>query len=223
MTWLVFLCICYCPWFIDLFFLLKIPFVLTLRNLLIIAALLGSAAPVVHAQDADKGGPPPLGLPRKRYLFAQKDPECPVVANVTKNTDEDAEVTGTYTHVCYRSPADLLVEIDELRKIHTWADSTYQRRLAALPPGGALVVTIHRKGPKNADPSALIISARTKDGKILYTATPAAATGRFFGRDLYQSKQVVPVAKTEGNTGPITLIINDTRLRQLFEYTLTMQ
>jgi len=196
---------------------------LTLRNFLLVAILAGAAAPAVQAQDAGKGAPPPLGLPRKRYMFAQKDPECPVVANITKNTDEDAEVTGTYTHVCYRSPADLLVEINELRKMNTWADSTYQRRLAALPPGGALVLTIHRKGAKNADPAYLYLTAHTKEGKEIYTATPTTGTGRFFGRDLYQSTRIIPFVKTEASADPITLVINDTRLRQLFEYTLSIQ
>jgi hypothetical protein len=207
----------------GLFFPLIILFILALRNFLIVAVLAGLAAPVAEAQDAGKGAPAPLGLPRKRYLFAQKDPECPVVSNITKNTDEDAEVTGTYTHVCYRSPADLLVEINELRKIHSWADTTYQRRLAALPPGGALVLTIHRKGAKNADPAYLYLTARTKEGKEIYAATPTAGTGRFFGRDLYQSTQAVPFVKIDAISGPVTLIINDTRLRQLFEYTLNIQ
>ena len=98
----------------------------TLRLGLVLALLGGATA--AHAQS-------PNGPARKRYLFAQKNPECPVVANLTKNTDEDADVTGSYTHVCYRSPEEMLAEITELRKIHDWADSTYQRRLAALPPG----------------------------------------------------------------------------------------
>ena len=146
-----------------------------------------------------------------------------MVANLTKNTDEDADITGTYTHVCYRSPAEMLLEINELRKIHAWADSTYQRRLAALPPGGALVLDIRRQGPKNADPSLLTLSARTKDGKEVFTATPQPGTGRFYGRDLYQSRQLIPFIKLDPTAGPLTLVITDTRLRQQFEYQLTPQ
>lgn len=189
-------------------------FFTTLRTGLVFALL--GAATVAHAQS-------PNGPARKRYMFAQKNPECPVVANVTKNTDEDADITGTYTHVCYRSPAEMLAEIDELRKIHTWADSTYQRRLGALPAGGALVLDIRRQGAKNADPSLLTLSARTKDGKEVFTATPKAGTGRFYGRDLYQNHQLVPFIKLDPATGPLTLIITDTRLRQQFEYQLTPQ
>ena len=180
-----------------------------------VLALLGGAT-AAHAQS-------PNGPARKRYLFAQKNPECPVVANITKNTDEDADITGTYTHVCYRSPAEMLFEISELRKIHNWADSTYQRRLAALPPGGALVLNIRRQGPKNADPSLLTLSARTKDGKEVFSATPRPGTGRFYGRDLYQNQQLIPFIKLDPAAGPLTLVITDTRLRQQFEYQLTPQ
>ena len=181
----------------------------------LVVALLGGAA-TAHAQS-------PNGPARKRYLFAQKNPECPVVANLTKNTDEDADITGTYTHVCYRSPTDMLLEINELSKIHAWADSTYQRRLKALPPGGALVLSIRRQGPKNADPSLLTLLARTKDGKEVFTATPKPGTGRFYGRDLYQNQQLIPFIKLDPATGPLTLVITDTRLRQQFEYQLTPQ
>ena len=186
----------------------------TLRAGLVLA-LLGGAS-LAHAQT-------PNGPARKRYLFAQKNPECPVVANITKNTDEDADITGTYTHVCYRSPAEMLAEIDELRKIHAWADSTYQRRLGALPAGGALVLDIRRQGAKNADPSLLTIAARTKDGKEVFTGTPKPGTGRFYGRDLYQNHQIIPFIKLDPAAGPLTLIITDTRLRQQFEYQLMPQ
>ena len=189
-------------------------FTTTLRAGLVLA-LLGGAG-LAHAQT-------PNGPARKRYLFAQKNPECPVVANVTKNTDEDADVTGTYTHVCYRSAEEMQAEIAELRKIHDWADSTYQRRLAALPAGGALVLDIRRQGAKNADPSLLTIVARTKEGKEVFTGTPKPGTGRFYGRDLYQNHQIVPFIKLDPATGPLTLIITDTRLRQQFEYQLTPQ
>jgi hypothetical protein len=143
---------------------------------LLSGGLLGIIAPEAIAQSASKY-PTPAGPPRKRYMFAQKDPECPVVANITKNTDEDADVTGSYTRVCYRSPAEMLAEIQELSKIHSWADSTYQRRLAALPAGGALVVTIHRQGAKNADLALLTLSARTKEGAEVYAATPQPRIG----------------------------------------------
>lgn len=183
-------------------------------------ALVGLAAPGASAQATSKY-PTPAGPPRKRYVFAQKDPECPVVANLTKNTDEDADITGSYTRVCYRSVAELRAEMQELSKIHNWADSTYQRRLAALPPGGALLLTIHRQGAKNTDPAYLTLTARTKDGTEVYTATPQAGTGRFFGRDLYQAQQAVPFVKP-AVPGPYILSINDARLRQVFEYQLTM-
>jgi hypothetical protein len=189
-------------------------FFTTLRMGLVLALLGGATA--AHAQS-------PNGPARKRYMFAQKNPECPVVANLTKNTDEDAEVTGTYTHVCYRSPEEMLLEINELRKIHDWADSTYQRRLAALPAGGALVLNIRRQGSKNADPSLLTLSARTKDGKEVFAATPKPGFGRFFGRDLYQNQQLIPFIKLDPAAGPLTLVIVDTRLRQQFEYQLTPQ
>lgn len=191
-----------------------------LKVSLLSGGLLGLLASEAAAQSASKY-PTPAGPPRKRYMFAQKDPECPVVANITKNTDEDADVTGSYTRVCYRSPAEMLAEIQELSKIHGWADSTYQRRLAALPVGGALVVTIHRQGAKNADPALLTLSARTKEGAEIYAATPQPGTGRFFGRDLYQASQAVPFVKP-AVPGPYILSITDTRLRQVFEYQLTL-
>ena len=191
------------------------------RQLLAAALFSLGLAPVAHAQLVPGKLIPPFGPPRKHYMFAQKEADCPVVANVTKNTDEDADVSGSYTKVCYRSPADMLLEINELRKIHTWADSTYQRRLAALPPGGALLVTIHRQGPKGADPAWLFFTAKTKDGQeILQNYNPKPGFGRFFGRDLYQNQQLIPFPKVEAANWPIALTINDTRLRQLFEYTL---
>lgn len=207
---------------LRLFYLLKMQLCFLLRNLLVSGVLLSVAAPVASAQTTTSKYPTPAGPPRKRYLFAQKDPECPAVANITKNTDEDADVTGTYTRVCYRSPAEMLTEIQELSKIHSWADSTYQRRLRALPPGGALVLTIHRQGAKNADPAYLTLTARTKEGIEVYTATPKTGNGRFFGRDLYQAQQVIPFVKP-ALPGPFILSINDTRLRQVFEYQLTVE
>ena len=191
-----------------------------LKVVILGVGMLSMAAPTASAQSTSKY-PTPAGPPRKKYMFAQKDPECPVVANITKNTDEDADVTGSYTRVCYRSPAEMLAEIDELRRIHTWADSTYQRRLATLPPGGALLLTIHRQGAKNADPSSLTLTARTKDGAEVYTATPKPGTGRFFGRDLYQAQQAVPFVKPTV-PGPYLLSITDNKLRQVFEYQLSI-
>ncbi len=179
----------------------------TLRVGLLVALLGGASA--AQAQT-------PNGPARKRYLFAQKNPECPVVTNITKNTDEDADVSGSYTHVCYRSPEEMLAEINELRKIHDWADSTYQRRVAMLPAGGALVLDIRRQGAKFADPSLLTLSARTKDGKEIFTATPKPGTGRFYGRDLYQNHQLVPFIKLDPAACPPTPVIPDPPLRQQF-------
>lgn len=203
------------------FILVIMPFYTFTRQLIAVALLSGALAPAARAQAVPSKLVPPFGPPRKHYLFAQKEVDCPVVANVTKNTDEDADVSGSYTKVCYRSPAEMLLEINELRKIHTWADSTYARRLAALPPGGALVVTLHRQGPKGADPAYLFCTAKTKDGQeILKDYNLKPGTGRFFGRDLYQSQQLVPFPKVDPANWPIALTINDSRLRQLFEYTL---
>jgi hypothetical protein len=198
----------------------KMQFGLLLKAGLASSFLIGLAATEATAQTTDKY-PTPAGPPRKRYVFAQKDPECPAVANITKNTDEDADKTGSYTRVCYRSATELQAEIDELKKIHNWADSTYQRRLAALPAGGALVLTIHRRGAQNTDPSSLTLTARTKDGAEVYTATPKPGTGRFFGRDLYQATQAVPFVKP-AVPGPYVLTINDNKLKQVFEYQLTI-
>ena len=187
---------------------------------LLVGGLFGLATFEAAAQSADKY-PTPAGPPRKRYVFAQKDPECPVVANVTKNADEDADVTGSYTRVCYRSATELQAEIQELSKLHNWADTTYQRRLAAVPAGGTLVVTMHRRGAQNTDPSSLQLTARTKDGAEVYTATPKPGTGRFFGRDLYQAQQAVPFVKP-AVPGPYLLTIQDTKLKQVFEYQLSI-
>jgi hypothetical protein len=191
-----------------------------LQVTLLVGGLFGLATSEAAAQSTDKY-PTPAGPPRKRYVFAQKDPECPVVANVTKNADEDADVTGSYTRVCYRSAAELQAEIQELSKLHNWADTTYQRRLAAVPAGGALVVTMHRRGAQNTDPSSLLLTARTKDGAEVYTATPKPGTGRFFGRDLYQAQQAVPFVKP-AVPGPYLLTIQDTKLKQVFEYQLSI-
>lgn len=175
------------------------------------------AAPAaVRAQDDAPKKPKP-GPARKRTMFAKADPDCPSVLNVTKNTDEESEISGSYTKICYRSPAELLVELNEYRKMNAWADSTYQRKLAALPAGGVLVLTIRRQGQKNADPSYLTLTGRTKDGQEVYKQTPPAATGRFWGRDLYQVVQTLPFVKTT-STDPVLLSVEDVRLRQTFEY-----
>ena len=192
-------------------------FFILLRHLLPAAGLLGTLA--AQAQSAPGKLLPPSGPPRKHYMFAQKEADCPLVANVTKNTDEDADISGSYTKVCYRSPTEMLLEVNELRKIHDWADSTYARRLAALPPGGALLVTIHRQGPKGADPAYLFFTAKNKDGQDVFSYNPASATGRFFGRDLYQQQLLIPFPKLDA-AWPLALTINDSRLRQLFEYTI---
>lgn len=201
--------------------MIKMQIYLLVKTSVLSGMLLGLATAGATAQTTDKY-PTPAGPPRKRYVFAQKDPECPAVANVTKNTDEDADKSGSYTRVCYRSAIELQAEMDELRKIHSWADSTYQRRLAALPAGGALVLTIHRRGAQNTDPSSLTLTARTKEGAEVYAATPKPGTGRFFGRDLYQATQAVPFVKPAA-PGPYTLLITDNKLKQVFEYQLTIQ
>jgi len=214
------LCTVQYKWLVNLFYHFKMQLKYLLQIGFFAGGLLSLAATEAAAQSTSKYPTPP-GPPRKRYVFAQKDPECPVVANVTKNTDEDADVTGSYTRVCYRSAAELQAEIQELSKLHSWADTTYQRRLAALPAGGALVLTIHRRGAQNTDPSALTLTARTKDGAEVYSATPTPGTGRFFGRDLYQAQQAVPFVKPTV-PGPYLLTIQDKKLNQTFEYQLTM-
>ncbi|GAA4355787.1 hypothetical protein GCM10023185_18970 [Hymenobacter saemangeumensis] len=157
---------------------------------------------------------------RKKYLFPQKDAESSYVQNVTKNTEEDQDIDGSFTRLGYRPYADLLAEITELRRIHSWADTTYQRRLAALPEGGILLVTMRRQGSPNANPSYLTITATTKEGKEVFTHTPAAGTGRFFGRDLYQAKQQIPFPKMEAQT--LNVSIRDAKLYQTFEYQMTV-
>ena len=157
---------------------------------------------------------------RRRYLFPQKDTESAYVQNVTKNTEEAQEIDGTFTRLAYRTYAEMLTEITELKKLHTWADSTYQRRLAALPPGGALLVTIRRKGPGNTNLANLTIAATTKDGKEVFRQTPAPGGGRFFGRDLYQAQRLIPLTKVEPQT--LTVSIADAKLFQTFEYVVAV-
>jgi hypothetical protein len=157
---------------------------------------------------------------RKRYTFAQKDSESPYVQNVTKNTDEEQEVDGSFTRLGYRSAADMLKEIEALRKLKDWADTTYQRRVAAIPPGGALVVTVHRQGPKGVEMANLTLTATDKAGKEVFAQTLPAAAGRFFGRDLYQGKTVLPFPKIDPQE--LNVSIRDAKLYQTFDYTLTL-
>ena len=157
---------------------------------------------------------------RKRYTFAQKDSESPYVQNVTKNTDEEQDVDGSFTRLGYRSYTDMLTEITALKKLHDWADTTYQRRVAAIPPGGTLVIIIHRQGPKNADLGNLALTVTDKAGKEVFTQTLAPATGRFFGRDLYQGKAVIPFPKMDPQE--LNVSIRDAKLYQTFDYVLEL-
>ena len=158
---------------------------------------------------------------RKKYLRPKKDEECPYVLNVTKNTDEDAEVSASFTRLAYRPYPELLAEVTELRRLHHWADTTYQRRLATLPAGGQLVVTMYRRGAQNADPAYLSITAKDKDGKPVFTqAALPSGNGRFWNRDLYKATQVIPFVKTDGYQ-PLTVVIKDAQLKQDFEYIIS--
>ncbi|MBD2766761.1 hypothetical protein IC235_02510 [Hymenobacter sp. BT664] len=157
---------------------------------------------------------------RKRYTFAQRDALSPYVQNVTKNTDEEQDVDGSFTRLGYRPYTELLTEIEALRKLHSWADTTYQRRLAAIPPGGVLLVTIHRQGQKNAELGNLTVTATSKDGKEVFAQTLAPGSGRFFGRDLYQAQRAIPFPKMEPQE--LNVSIRDAKLYQTFDYTLTL-
>jgi|GEM_PF-1200456 len=181
-------------------------------------SLLGAGLLLSFATLAQPTGKAAQG--RKKYMFPQKDSESSYVQNVTKNTEEDQDIDGSFTRLGYRSYNDMLAEITELKRIHSWADTTFQRRLNALPAGGALIVTMHRQGAPNANPSYLTITATTKDGKEVFTHTPAAGTGRFFGRDLYQVQRVIPFVKLDPQT--LNVSIRDAKLYQTFEYTLTV-
>ncbi|WP_201981181.1 hypothetical protein [Hymenobacter rubidus] len=181
----------------------------------LVLALLGLCAGTALAQPTGKAA-----KGRKRYTFAQRDSESPYVQNVTKNTDEEQDVDGSFTRLGYRSYADMLTEISALKKLHDWADTTYQRRVAAIPAGGALVVTIHRQGPKNADLGNLTLTVTDKTGKEIFAHTPPHGTGRFFGRDLYQAKAVIPFPKMEPQE--LNVSIRDAKLYQTFDYTLAL-
>jgi hypothetical protein len=157
---------------------------------------------------------------RKKYMFPQKDAESTYVQNVTKNTEEDQDVDGSFTRLGYRPYADMLAEITELKRIHSWADTTFQRHLAALPPGGALLITIHRQGAKYANLEYLTLTATSKDGKEVFNQALPATPGRFFGRDLYQAQRLIPFPKLEPQT--LNVSIRDAKLYQTFEYVVTV-
>jgi hypothetical protein len=186
----------------------------SLRFLTPLALLLLSFGAVL-AQPTTKNG-----QGRKKYVFPQKDAESIYVQNITKNTEEDQDIDGSFTRLGYRPYADMLAEITELRRIHSWADTTYQRRLAALPEGGTLVVTMRRQGAPNANPANLSITATARDGKEVFSHTPAPGTGRFHGRDLYQVKRVIPFPKLEAQE--LKVSIRDAKLYQTFEYLVTV-
>ncbi len=182
---------------------------------LLVAGLLLLGAGAAAAQPTGKAA-----KGRKRYTFAQRDSESPYVQNVTKNTDEEQDVDGSFTRLGYRSAADILREIEALRKLKEWADTTYQRRVAAIPPGGALVVTVHRQGPKGVEMANLTLTATDKAGKEVFAQALPAGTGRFFGRDLYQGKSVIPFPKMPPQE--LNVSIRDAKLYQTFDYTLTL-
>ena len=184
------------------------------RHFLVLSLLLLGAGSVL-AQPTGKAA-----KGRKRYTFAQRDSESPYVQNVTKNTDEEQDVDGSFTRLGYRSATDMLTEITALKKLHDWADTTYQRRVAAIPPGGALVVTVHRQGPKSVEMSNLTLTATDKAGKEVFAQTLPAGTGRFFGRDLYQGKSVIPFPKMDPQE--LNISIRDAKLYQTFDYTLAL-
>ena len=183
----------------------------------VLLGLILLAAPAAQAQAGDNLKP---AKNRNRYMFPQRDTESAAVQNVTKNTDEDADINGTYTRVGYRSYPEMLAEIDELKKLHTWADTTYQRRLAALPPGGGLLVSIRRKGAINTNLANLTIVGTSKTGQELFKITPPATPGRFYGRDLYQAQRLLPFPKMEAQA--VTLTIADPKVFQTFEYVVTV-
>ena len=157
---------------------------------------------------------------RKRYTFAQKDSESLYVQNVTKNTDEEQDVDGSFTRLGYRSYTDMVAELTALKKLHDWADTTYQRRVGAVPPGGALLVIIHRQGPKNADLANLTITVTNKAGKEVFAQPLAPGSARFFGRDLYQARAVIPFPVLDPQE--LSVSIRDAKLYQTFDYTLTL-
>ncbi|TPG61713.1 hypothetical protein [Hymenobacter nivis] len=188
-----------------------------LRGLLLVTGLGLATAGAAQAQAPDASK---FITNKRHYMFPQRDAESPAVQNVTKNTDEDADVNGTYTRLAYRPYAQMLTEIDELRRLHTWADTTYQRRLAALPAGGALQVTIRRKGPGSANLSNLVITATDKAGQEVFKIVPPATPGRFFGRDLYQAQGLIALPKLEPQD--LKVRVGDAKLYLAFEYVVAV-
>lgn len=163
------------------------------------------------------------GKPLKKYTFPKKDDENPYVLNVTKNTDEDAEVNACVTRLGYRPYAEMLAELEAIRKMNNLADTAYQRRLAQLPTGGQLTITMYRRGAANADPAYLSVSAKDKDGKELLSVPELpAGQGRFWNRDLYMSKRTIPFVKTDAPQD-ISVFINDIKTKQTFEYVVKTQ
>jgi hypothetical protein len=188
-----------------------------------------TAQPATAVPGATTAVPPATAMPsfrpgpaRKRYMFPQKEAQGTYVLNVTKNTDEDSELDGSYTRLSYLPYTLMLAQLAELKKIYYWADSTYQRRLTALPPGGALQLTMYRRGAANADPSLLTLTAQTKSGEEVWRAVPKAGQGRFWNRDLYKVEQTIPFVKTADNQ-PLNVTVIDPRQRQTFEYVVQVQ
>ena len=177
---------------------------------LVLLCLYASAALAQPTGKAAKG--------RRRYAFAQKDEESPYVKNITKNTGEEEDVDGSFTRLGYRTYTEMVAELTHLKKLHDWADTTYQRRVGAVPPGGVLTVIIHRQGPKTADLGNLTITVADKTGKEVFAYTPPAGTGRFFGRDLYQAKAVIPFPSLAPQE--LSVSIRDAKLYQTFDYAL---
>lgn len=184
-----------------------------LRRHFLTVALLCLCAGAALAQPTGKAA-----RGRSRYTFSQRDAESPYVKNLTKNTDDEQDVDGSFTRLGYRSYTDILTEITHLKKLHDWADTTYQRRVAAIPAGGTLLVIVHRQGPKGVEMSNLTLTATDKTGKEVFAQTLAPATGRFFGRDLYQGKAVIPFPKMDPQE--LSVSIRDAKLYQTFDYTL---
>ena len=185
------------------------------RHILTVGLLALCAGTVALAQPTGKAA-----KGRKRYTFAQRDAESPYVQNVTKNTDEEQDIDGSFTRVGYRSYPDMLTELTALKKLHDWADTTYQRRVAAIPAGGTLLVVVHRQGPKGVEMANLTLTATDKAGKEVFAQTLPSATGRFFGRDLYQGKAVILFPKMDPQE--LSVSIRDAKLYQTFDYTLTL-
>lgn len=188
-----------------------------MKKLLLLCCLVSSFAATAQKSQKAKEKEKEKDERKQRYMIPQKDKDCVYISNVTKNTGEDSEAAGTATRLAYRPYEELLTEINALRKMNNWADTTYQRRFNTLPAGGNLVITMYRRGASNADPSLLTITAKNKAGEEVFNQTPAAGTGRFWNRDLYKTERTIPFVKTE-TPQPLTVIITDAKLQQNFEY-----